>query len=126
MKRFIISLLLLGLVLLGCQLGVHYTLDTYTALEKTLSQASDALKIGDADAARHYCTEAEKFYVSREKLLTAFVVRDTVNDIGEILSSLPPLAERDTKEDFFSHVRQAETTISHLKNYQIPSLYNLF
>ena len=126
MKRFVLSSLLLGLVLWACGFGVSYTLNTYTALEKTLSQAEDALRIGDADAAEHYCHLAEEYYVSREKLLSAFVVRGTVNDIGEILSALPPLASNNTKEDFFSLTRQAETTISHLKNYQIPSLYNLF
>ena len=126
MKRFLISFAFFALVMWGSIWGVGFTQRTYGNLEKTITQAEDALRIGDADAARHYCEEAEKYYVDREGLLTAFVSRDTVNDIGEILSALPPLATLHTGPEFFSHTGQARVTISHLKNYQIPRIYNIF
>lgn len=69
---------------------------------------------------------AETTYAKREKLLSAFVNRGVLNEIGISLASLSPMADSDSGPEFLSRLSEARISIEHLKNDQSPSTQSLF
>ena len=126
MKRLIISLAIFTLVFGTSFLGIRFVNKTYTELEELLTSAETAAEREDFAGAGKLCKRVEDIYTEREKLLSAFVNRGDLNEIGVSISTVAPLAGKDSKAEFLSALKGAKTSLTHLKNDQSPSSFMLF
>lgn len=126
MKRLIISLAFFGAIAAISFLGISFVNNTYDSLTDLLDKAEHAAQEQNFEKAEELCNEVEKVYVKRERLLSAFVNRGVLDEIGLTISSLSPLANEESKAEFFSNVKEAKTSLKHIKNDQALSPENLF
>ena len=126
MKRLIVSLLLLGTVLFICYSGMNFVNDTYDKVIDELILGEEYVKKEDYNTARQHIKKAEKLYASREQFLAAFVNHGILDEIGQAISGVAPLAEKDSLPEFFSSFDEAKTALKHLRNDHIFLIGNLF
>ena len=126
MKRLIISLAFFGAIAAISFCGIHFVNNTFDSLTDLLNKAEQAAQEQDFEKAEELCDEVEKVYVKRERFLSAFVNRGVLDEIGLTISSLSPLAKEESKAEFFSNVKEAKTSLKHIKNDQALSPENLF
>lgn len=91
-----------------------------------MDRAKSYAEKGNFKEAARLCEKAEKTYAKREKLLSAFVNRGDLNEIGISIASLSPMADKDSGPEFLSRLSEARISIEHLKNDQSPSTQSLF
>lgn len=126
MKRLLVSVILLGAVLLLCAFGISFVTDGYEKITEELTQGEKCMQNGDFEAAKKHCEKAEKLYVEREQFMAAFVNHGILDEIGQTLSGVAPLADKDSIPEFFSLSAEAKTTLAHLRNDHIFIIGNLF
>lgn len=126
MKRFIVSLVILGIVL-GISLGgARFVTSTYEQIDQNLSKSLKFMDKGEYKEAKRLCAEAEKIYSKREHFLAAFVNHGILDEIGESVSSVAPLADKESIPEFKSSCSQAKTALRHMRNDHVFILGNLF
>lgn len=121
MKRLIISLLCFGAVIGISFFGIRFVNRTYGELSDLLDEAETLAQAEDFSAAKEVCERAERLYSKSEKMLSAFVNRGDLNEVGVSVSALSPLSTSDSSAEFLSALSQAKISITHLKNDQSPS-----
>ena len=126
MKRLIVSVILLGAVLVVCWCGISFVTAGYEKITEELKLGEEYVKIGDFEEAKKHCEEAEKLYVSKEQYMAAFVNHGILDEIGQALSAVAPLADKDSMPEFFSMSAEAKTALAHLRNDHIFMIGNLF
>lgn len=126
MKRLVLSLVLLGAVLLVCYYGVSFVTSTYKEITNQLDLGTEYAKNENFKAAREHIKKAEKLYTSREQFMAAFVNHGILDEIGQTISGVAPLANKDSLPEFFSLMSEAKTALAHLRNDHIFLIGNLF
>ncbi len=126
MKRLILSLALLGSVLFLCYFGVSFVNSTYEEITNQLDLGAEYAKNENFDAAKEHIKKAEKLYTSREQFMAAFVNHSILDEIGQTISGVAPLADKDSVPEFFSLMSEAKTALTHLRNDHIFLIGNLF
>ena len=116
----------MGSVLLMCYFGTKFVTDTYEKVTKELILGEEYVKKEEYDTAKLHIKKAEKLYTSREQFLAAFVNHGVLDEIGQAISGVAPLADKDSIPEFFSLLSEAKTAITHLRNDHIFMIGNLF
>lgn len=126
MKRLIASALLLSSILLLCGFGISFVTSGYEKITEQLTLGEECMEKGDFESAKKHCEKAEELYVKREQYMAAFVNHGILDDIGQALSEVAPLADKESIPEFFSAASQAKTALTHLRNDYIFMIGNLF
>ena len=126
MKRLIASLALLGAVLFICWCGINYVTTGYEKITEELTLGEKYMEKGDFESAKKHCERAEKLYTDREQYMSAFVNHGILDEIGQALSAVAPLADKDSIPEFYSMSAEAKTALTHLRNDHIFMIGNLF
>ena len=126
MKRLVISLLLFAVVTAVCLWGSGLVNSSYKKICSELESAEQLMKTNDFSGARKCAVRAEKIYKESEKLLAAFVSHGVLDEVGVKLSAVPPFADENSKEEFFSHCAQARVALAHMHNDHRFMTQNLF
>lgn len=126
MKRLIVSFLLLGAVLLLSFFGIRFVTSGYEKITEELVLGEECMKNEDFEAAKAHCERAEELYMRREQYMAAFVNHGILDEIGQTLSGVAPLANKDSIPEFFSLCSEAKTALTHLRNDHIFLIGNLF
>ena len=126
MKRLIVSAILLGAVLLVCAFGIHFVTMGYEEITNELNLGEEYARKGEFEAAKKHCEKAEKLYTEKEQYMAAFVNHGILDEIGQSLSAVAPLSDKDSIPEFFSMSAEAKTALAHLRNDHIFLIGNLF
>lgn len=126
MKRLVISFVLFALVTAVCLGGSAFVNVNYKKICSELESAERLMEKGDAKGAKERAIRAEEIYKDSERLLAAFVSHDVLDEVGVQLSAVAPFAEKESKEEFFSHSAQARVALAHLHNDHRLITQNLF
>ncbi len=126
MKRFIISLVILGLVLGLSLYGTRFVTSTYEQIDDALTQGEELMDKGSYDKAKEHCSKAEKIFEKREPFLAAFVNHSILDEIGERVASVSPLADKESIPEFKSNCSEAKIALRHMRNDHVFILGNLF
>lgn len=126
MKRLIISLTLFSLVVAICLGGSVFVNSGYKKICSELESAEQLMEKGDAKGAKEAALRAEEIYREAEGLLAAFVSHDVLDEVGVQLSAVAPFAEKESREEFFSHSAQARVALAHMHNDHRLITQNLF
>ena len=126
MKRLLVSGILLSSVLLLCAFGVSFVTNGYEKITKELTLGEQCMENRDFEAAKEHCQNAEKIYTDKEQYMAAFVNHGILDEIGQALSGVAPLADKDSIPEFFSLSAEAKTALAHLRNDHIFLIGNLF
>lgn len=126
MKRLIISFALLSSVLGVCYFGVKFVESTYEKINSELTSSEKCMEAGDFEGARKAAEKAEKIYEKREQQMAAFVNHGILDEVGVRLSAVVDFANKESREEFFSHAAQAKTALTHLRNDHKFLMGNLF
>lgn len=126
MKRLLFSAVLLGAVVLLCMFGTRFVTDKYEKITEEINLGEELANKGDYDAAKQHLLKAEEIYVSSEQYMAAFVNHNILDEIGQSLSAVAPLADKDSENEMLSALYEAKTALAHLRNDHIFLLGNLF
>ncbi|MBQ1187172.1 MAG: DUF4363 family protein [Clostridia bacterium] len=126
MKRLIASAVILSLVLALCFFGVRYATNAYEIITDELSLGEEYMKKGEFGKAKKHCEKAEKLYTEREQFMAAFVNHGILDEIGQTIAGVAPLADKDTVPEFLSLCSEAKIALTHLRNDHIFLIGNLF
>ena len=126
MKRLLVSGILLSSVLLLCAFGISFVTNGYEKITEELILGEKCMEKGDFEAAKKHCESAEKIYTDKEQYMAAFVNHGILDEIGQALSGVAPLADKDSIPEFFSLSAEAKTALAHLRNDHIFLIGNLF
>ena len=126
MKRLIVSVILLGAVLVVCWCGINFVMVGYEKITEELTLGEEYMEKGNFEEAKKHCEKAEKLYTDREQYMAAFINHGTLDEIGQALSAVAPLADKDSIPEFFSMSAEAKTALAHLRNDHIFMIGNLF
>ena len=126
MKRLIASALLLGAVIALCFFGTGYVTDKYEKITEEINLGERYANEGDFERAKAHLLKAEKIYVESEQYMAAFVNHSLLDDIGQSIAAVAPLADKDSENEMLSALYEAKTALDHLRNDHIFLLGNLF
>ena len=126
MKRFAVSALLLGAVVALCLWGTHFVYRNYEKITEEINLGEELAKIGEYDKAKEHLLNAEELYVENEQYMAAFVNHNVLDEIGQAISAVPPLAHWETENEMLSALSEAKTALEHLRNDHIFLIGNLF
>ena len=126
MKRLIAALLLFGGVLVICGVGIGFVTSNYEKITLELTEGERCMEAGDFENAKAHCERAEEIYMKSEQYMSAFVNHGILDEIGQALSGVAPLADKDSIPEFFSLCSEAKTALAHLRNDHIFLIGNLF
>ncbi len=126
MKRLIAAALLLVFIVAACLTGRFALKSCDQKITRLLSSAEDAADEKDFERCRKLLEEAEKQYVSKEWVLSFFVDHELVEQLGEQLAELPPLAAQESREELLSHLYATKTKFLHISRDSRFSVHNIF
>lgn len=126
MKRLIVSLILFAAVIAICFLGVRYVRASYEKINSELIRSEQCAKREDFKGAKEAAVLAEEIYTKREQTLAAFIKHDILDEVGVCLAAVPPLAEKESREEFLSSLAEAKVALTHIRNDHKFLLGNLF
>ena len=126
MKRLIASALLLGAVIALCFFGTSFVTDKYEKITEEINLGERYANEGDFERAKAHLLKAEKIYVESEQYMAAFVNHSLLDDIGQSIAAVAPLADKDSENEMLSALYEAKTALDHLRNDHIFLLGNLF
>lgn len=126
MKRLLVSAIILGAVLFVCFLGVRFATDSYEKITEQLTLGERCVENGEYAKGKAYCEQAEKLYTEREQLMAAFVNHGILDEIGQALAGVAPLADKDSVPEFLSLCSEAKVALTHIRNDHIFIIGNLF
>ena len=126
MKRLIVSLALFIAVISLCFFGVKYVRASYEKINSELIRSEQCAKSEDYKGAKEAAVLAEEIYTKREQALAAFIKHDILDEVGVCLAAVPPLAEKESREEFLSSLAEAKVALTHIRNDHKFMLGNLF
>lgn len=126
MKRLLASAIILSLVLALCFFGVKFATNAYEKITEELTLGEEYMKKGEYEKAKTHCERAEKLYIEREQYMAAFVNHGILDEIGQTLAGVAPLANKDSVPEFLSLCSEAKIALTHLRNDHIFIIGNLF
>lgn len=126
MKRFIVSVLLLSLVVAICMWGTNFVYKNYEKITEEINLGEELAEDGEFERAREHFIRAERLYVECEQYMAAFVNHGTLDDIGQALSAVAPLSDKDSENEMLSALYEAKTALDHLRNDHKFLIGNLF
>ena len=126
MKRFIVSVLLLSLVVAICMWGTSYVNKNYQKITEQINLGEELAEDGEFKRAKEHFIKAERLYVESEQYMAAFVNHGTLDDIGQALSAVAPLSDKDSENEMLSALCEAKTALDHLRNDHKFLIGNLF
>lgn len=126
MKRLLASAIILSLVLALCFFGVRFAGDAYKKITEELTLGEKCIENNDYNGAKLHCERAEKLYTEREQYMAAFVNHGILDEIGQTLAGVAPLANKDSVPEFLSLCSEAKIALTHLRNDHIFIIGNLF
>lgn len=126
MKRLEASLVILVLLVAGCVVSAMHTNRTYEKIYDAITQCETDMLAGDAAAAKRDADQTEKLWTASESGLAALINHDLINEIGLKITTLAPLASRDTSENFLAACKQAKISLLHMRNDHMLSPDTIF
>ncbi len=126
MKRLVVAAVLLGAVIFICMFGTRFVTAKYEKITEEINLGEEYAEKGDFDNAKRHLLKAEQIYVECEQYMAAFVNHSTLDDIGQAISAVPPLADKDSENEMLSALSEARTALAHLRNDHRFLLGNLF
>lgn len=122
MKRLIASFVIIIILGGACYVGVYATQKAYEEIYETIENSEKYMQNGEEAQAKSAALKAEELWIEKEKFLAVFINHELLDEVGLKLSQLEPLANEDTKEEFFASVKAAKTALIHMRSGQIPSI----
>lgn len=122
MKRLIASFVIIIILGGACYTGVCITQKSYEEIYETVENSEKYMQNGEEAQAKSAALKAEELWIEKEKFLAVFINHELLDEVGLKLSQLEPLANEDTKEEFFASVKAAKTALIHMRSGQIPSV----
>lgn len=126
MKRLLVAAVLLGAVIAICLFGTSFVRENHKKITEEINLGEEYAKEGNFEKAKEHLLKAEELYVKSEQYMAAFVNHSTLDEIGQAISAVPPLADKDSENEMLSALSEARTALAHLRNDHIFLLGNLF
>lgn len=126
MKRMWAALVLLGLIVTVCLIGIFHTQKVTAEMIQTVSMAKSAQQQGDKKKACSLSEKAGEDWRKAHRTLCIYMVHSRLEEIDQTLSTLPELCRNDAKDAFLSECDKGLTQFSYLTESEIPNLGNIF
>mgnify|MGYP003293793731 CR=1 FL=1 len=126
MKRLIAAALLLVFIAAACLTGWLALSSCSKKVTPLLSSAEEAARKKDFEMSRKLLCQAESQYARSEWALSFFVDHTLVEQLGEQIAELPPLAKEESKEELLSHIAAVKTKFLHISRDSRFSVHNIF
>lgn len=126
MKRLLVAAALLSAVIVICLFGTNFVRENHKKITEEINLGEEYAKEGNFEKAKEHLLKAEALYVKSEQYMAAFVNHATLDEIGQAISAVPPLADKDSENEMLSALSEARTALAHLRNDHIFLLGNLF
>ena len=104
MKRLIVAAVLLGAVIFLCMFGTAFVKDKYEKITEEINLGEEYAAKGEFEVAKDHFLKAEKIYIDSEQYMAAFVNHSLLDDIGQTLSAVAPLSDKDSENENYAVV----------------------
>ena len=125
MKRLWAAFLLFLCAAALCFWQGYHTNRTTLTLHRELSAASSFCREGNEEEAEAHAQAALQAWEESLGLLCVYTVHTRVEELGRTLSSLPPLAQYGSLDQFASECEKALVQVEALRQIDAPTLENI-
>ena len=95
---------------------MQFVYKNYEKITEEINLGEELAKNGDFERAKEHFLRAESLYVECEQYMAAFVNHGILDDIGQVMSAVAPLSDKDSENEMMSALYEAKTALEHLRN----------
>lgn len=125
MKRLIAAGILILMVAAVCVTGIFTINHHYYKIDGMLDDAISFYMDDDMEKVAEISSEIEKQWVIAERYISLFVNHSNVDEIGNSISRLEPLAITQDRQTYLAECKAIKVSLLHLREGEQLSLLNI-
>lgn len=125
MRRLIITLVIIALVIWACVAEMNFLNSAIEALKSEVNVTIKYAEINDSNAAQQQIKLLEEKWTQKQKIISIFIDHEPLSDIDQLLCAMKIDLEQDELDDFFRESAKMISQLNHLRDTEMPHLYNI-